>query len=64
MQSISFNCAYYSDKSLAIVSPTGSGKTVIAEIAILRALNRKVGVIFYIAPIHVILKQKYEQLTR
>ena len=41
---------------MLVIAPTASGKTVIAEIAILRAIGKKKGVILYTAPTHVILK--------
>ena len=40
MQSLVFEQAYSTDKNMTIASPTGSGKTVIHELALLRLLYR------------------------
>lgn len=36
---INYNCVYIQDKSVVVSSPTGSGKTVIFELAIIRFLE-------------------------
>jgi ATP-dependent DNA helicase HFM1/MER3 len=40
MQSISFDPVYNSDENIVLSSPTGSGKTTIFELAILRLQRR------------------------
>ncbi|KAF2071489.1 hypothetical protein CYY_007184, partial [Polysphondylium violaceum] len=46
-----FNCIYQSNESAFIASPTNSGKTVIAELAVIRAFQQKPnGKVVYLAP--------------
>lgn len=38
-----FHVLYHSDESVLLGAPTGSGKTAVAEIAIMRMLNQHAG---------------------
>ncbi|MGH9135823.1 MAG: DEAD/DEAH box helicase, partial [Acidimicrobiales bacterium] len=51
------------DRSVLVAAPTGSGKTVVAEYAIDRALAQK-GKAFYTTPIKALSNQKYGDLLR
>ncbi|RWS17635.1 putative ATP-dependent DNA helicase HFM1-like protein [Dinothrombium tinctorium] len=63
VQSAVLDDALFTDKSLVVSSPTGSGKTVIFELAIIRLLmNRKSSEklkILFMAPLKVICSEKF-----
>ncbi|MGH9186378.1 MAG: DEAD/DEAH box helicase, partial [Acidimicrobiales bacterium] len=50
-------------QSVLVAAPTGSGKTVVAEYAVARALDSG-GKAFYTAPIKALSNQKYGDLVR
>jgi ATP-dependent RNA helicase HelY len=50
-------------RSVLVAAPTGSGKTVVAEYAVARALAER-GKAFYTAPIKALSNQKYADLVR
>ncbi|XP_034936753.1 activating signal cointegrator 1 complex subunit 3 [Chelonus insularis] len=54
-----FHCLYYTDCNVLLGAPTGSGKTIAAELAILRVFknypNRKV---VYIAPLKALVRER------
>lgn len=50
IQSQVFECAYKTDTNFLVCAPTGSGKTDVALLGILRALKRKNSKIIYIVP--------------
>ncbi|MGQ0832126.1 MAG: DEAD/DEAH box helicase [Microthrixaceae bacterium] len=50
-------------RSVLVAAPTGSGKTVVAEVAVARALAEG-GKAFYTAPIKALSNQKYTDLAR
>ncbi|XP_034488754.1 activating signal cointegrator 1 complex subunit 3 [Drosophila innubila] len=54
-----FHCLYHTDNNVLLGAPTGSGKTIVAEIAIFRAinLNPKCKVV-YIAPLKALVKER------
>jgi activating signal cointegrator complex subunit 3 len=60
VQTQAFHTLYHTDYNVFLGAPTGSGKTVICELAILRALstqpNRK---IIYIAPMKALVRERY-----
>src|SRR6478672_8660422 len=49
--------------SVVVAAPTGSGKTVVAEYAVARALDRG-GKAFYTTPLKALSNQKYGDLVR
>ena len=62
MQSKCFTDVYFKDNNLIIGSPTGSGKTLIAELSILRLKlqhKKKKSKIIYISPIKALCNEKY-----
>ena len=74
MQSESFDTVYNSDKSCVISSPTGSGKTVLFELAIIKLLNKRMNdtrgnnmadvKILYMAPTKALCSEKYNDWCR
>jgi helicase len=50
-----------SEKNLLISTPTGSGKTVIAELAALKGIYENVGKAIYIAPLKALATEKYNE---
>ena len=50
-------------RSVLVAAPTGSGKTVVAEYAVAKALRER-GKAFYTAPIKALSNQKYTDLAR
>lgn len=60
IQTQCFNTAYKRDDSFLVAAPTGSGKTVLAELAIMRMLTtQKGGRCVYIAPMQAIAQERY-----
>ena len=54
-----FYSAYHSDENLLVGAPTGSGKTAIAELAILRLFSKtSEGKVIYIAPLKSLSKER------
>ena len=54
-----FYSVYHTDENLLVGAPTGSGKTVIAELAILRLFKKNpTGKIIYIAPLKSLAKER------
>ena len=54
-----FYSVYHSDENLLVGAPTGSGKTAIAELAILRLFNKtSEGKVIYIAPLKSLSKER------
>ena len=51
-------------ESVLVAAPTGSGKTVVAEHAVERALAESAGRVFYTTPIKALSNQKYGDLVR
>ncbi|KAK9005390.1 hypothetical protein V6N11_042825 [Hibiscus sabdariffa] len=67
VQSQVFNVLYNADDSVLVAAPTGSGKTICAEFAILR--NHQKGPdstmrVVYIAPLEAIAKERYRDWER
>ncbi|KAH8310481.1 hypothetical protein KR044_001580 [Drosophila immigrans] len=54
-----FHCLYHTDNNVLLGAPTGSGKTIVAEIAIFRALNLNPKCkVVYIAPLKALVKER------
>ncbi|XP_037731289.1 activating signal cointegrator 1 complex subunit 3 [Drosophila subpulchrella] len=54
-----FHCLYHTDNNVLLGAPTGSGKTIVAEIAIFRALNQNPKCkVVYIAPLKALVKER------
>ncbi|KAH8409768.1 hypothetical protein KR222_006442 [Zaprionus bogoriensis] len=54
-----FHCLYHTDNNVLLGAPTGSGKTIVAEIAIFRALNQQPKCkVVYIAPLKALVKER------
>ena len=52
------------DRNLLVSLPTGTGKTLIGELALLSSLGRQPGLVCYIAPYVALGRQVYERITR
>ncbi|KAH8389377.1 hypothetical protein KR200_001896 [Drosophila serrata] len=54
-----FHCLYHTDNNVLLGAPTGSGKTIVAEMAIFRALNENPKCkVVYIAPLKALVKER------
>lgn len=54
-----FHTTYHSDVNVLLGSPTGSGKTIVAELAMLRVFeNNPKGKIIYIAPLKALVRER------
>jgi len=54
-----FHSLYHSDCNVLIGAPTGSGKTIMSELAMLRAFNNhRNSKIIYIAPLKALAKER------
>lgn len=61
MQTMTFHTLYNSNSSVFVGSPTGSGKTVVAELAIWHAFNEFPGSkIVYIAPMKALVRERVD----
>ncbi len=57
-----FTVLYNSDDNVLVAAPTGSGKTICAEFAVLRMLQKSDGAsarCVYIAPVEALAKERY-----
>lgn len=56
-----FHCLYHSDTNVLLGAPTGSGKTIAAEIAIFRVFNTiPNGKVVYIAPLKALVRERID----
>lgn len=54
-----FHTLYHTDSNVLIGAPTGSGKTIMSELAMLRVFNNSEnGKIIYIAPLKALAKER------
>ncbi|MEM3741431.1 MAG: DEAD/DEAH box helicase, partial [archaeon] len=51
-------------KNLLIVSPTASGKTLIAEIGLINSILTRVGKGVYVAPMRALVREKFEEFSK
>lgn len=60
-----FHSAFHSDVNMLVGAPTGSGKTAIADLAILRSFESNPGkCIVYIAPLKALVRERVEDWKR
>jgi len=52
------------DKNILVCSPTASGKTLVAEIAMLQAILNRKGKAIYIVPLKALATEKYREFTK
>lgn len=57
----SIKAGLFKDKSLLVCTPTGSGKTLVAELAILNSLYKNIGKAIYIVPLKALASEKYKE---
>ncbi|XP_060805871.1 activating signal cointegrator 1 complex subunit 3 [Amyelois transitella] len=54
-----FHCLYHTDNNVLLGAPTGSGKTIVAELAMFRVFNQYPGCkVVYIAPLKALVKER------
>lgn len=54
-----FHCVYHTDKNVLLGAPTGSGKTIVAELAMFRVFKNYPGAkVVYIAPLKALVKER------
>ncbi len=58
------NAGLLDRKNLLVCTPTASGKTFIAELAILHSVRNKFGKAVYIVPLKALASEKYEEFKR
>ncbi|ODV95077.1 hypothetical protein PACTADRAFT_44149 [Pachysolen tannophilus NRRL Y-2460] len=65
MQTMTFHSLYNTNSSVFVGSPTGSGKTVVAELAIWHAFREFPGSkVVYIAPMKALVRERVDDWTR
>src|SRR3989344_8658958 len=52
------------NKSLLVCTPTASGKTLVAELAIMQSILDKVGKAIYIVPLKALASEKHKEFKR
>jgi len=64
IQTQTFKVTYESDENIFVGAPTGSGKTFIAEFALLRYFkNQSDGPAIYVTPVEALAKDKYREFS-
>ncbi|NQU98509.1 DEAD/DEAH box helicase [Candidatus Woesearchaeota archaeon] len=63
-QTKSINKGLFEDKSLLVCTPTASGKTLVAELAILNAIFHDLGKVIYVVPLRALASEKYKDFKR
>lgn len=65
MQSKALPCLLHSDGNVVVAAPTASGKTVLAELAMVRELSKtRAGKILYLAPLRALTNEKEDEWQR
>lgn len=65
IQSQVFHALYHTDHNVFVGAPTGSGKTIAAEMAMIRVLQENLGgKIVYIAPLKALVKERLKDWTQ
>jgi activating signal cointegrator complex subunit 3 len=65
IQSQLFHVLYHTDNNVLVGAPTGSGKTITGELAILRLLNTRPGAkTIYVAPLKALARERLEDWQR
>eukprot|EP01125_Pyxidicula_operculata_P014589 TRINITY_DN4878_c0_g1_i1.p1 TRINITY_DN4878_c0_g1~~TRINITY_DN4878_c0_g1_i1.p1 ORF type:complete len:2162 (+),score=668.51 TRINITY_DN4878_c0_g1_i1:53-6538(+) len=60
-----FNTLYNTDQNSVVCAPTGSGKTICAEFAMLREFSKETpGIVVYIAPMESIAQERYRDWSK
>jgi helicase len=60
-QTKSIKLGLFEDKNLLVCTPTGSGKTLVGELAILNSLYHNIGKAVYIVPLKALANEKYRE---
>ncbi|CAH1400990.1 unnamed protein product [Nezara viridula] len=56
-----FHCLYHTDSNVLVGAPTGSGKTIMAEIAMFRVFRKYPGCkVVYVAPLKALVRERIE----
>jgi len=63
-QEKAINAGLLDRKSLLICTPTASGKTLIAEFAIMNSIMRRIGKAVYIVPLKALATEKYKAFSK
>lgn len=63
-QEKAINAGLLEDKNILVCSPTASGKTLVAEIAMLQAILNRKGKAVYIVPLKALATEKYREFTK
>ncbi len=66
IQTQAFHVLYHTDANVLVGAPTGSGKTLLAELAVLRLVNTlpKKGKTVYIAPLKALARERLQEWRR
>lgn len=60
----SIKAGVFNNKNLLVCTPTGSGKTLVAELAILNSLYNNIGKAVYIVPLKALANEKYKEFRQ
>lgn len=58
----SINKGLFEDKNLLVCTPTGSGKTLVAELGMINSIYNGIGKAIYIVPLKALANEKYKEL--
>lgn len=63
-QEKSINAGLFDRKNLLVCTPTASGKTLVAELAILHTIKENLGKSIYIVPLKALASEKYKEFKK